>query len=84
MNDNEATTSAANEPTDMECMEQLSYLFGNRASLGLGFLQEAGEGILTHSVLTIRCGDLYMQTEPTPLQTFLMPAPVELRPEKVN
>lgn len=60
--------------TDEECLENFAK-FLDRVGISANFIQTE-EGILTHQVLIIQCGDEVVVSDPMPMDWPLQPLPM--------
>lgn len=60
--------------TDEECLEQFSK-FLERVGFSTQFIQD-DEGLMTHQILTMQCGDKIVVSEPQELEWPLQPLPM--------
>lgn len=63
-----------NTLTDEECLtEALTYL-QNRVQVGVSFGQDKDSGLITHSIITLRCGEYATDSAPEELPIpFMLP-----------
>lgn len=78
------TTINIEDLSDKESIELVSALIEKRVQLGVGYVQDPSTGILTHSILSLKCGDLHFASEAEQLDLPLMPVVTDRETKTLN
>lgn len=78
------TTTNIENMTDAECIELVSTLIANRVQIGVGYMQDEETGILTHSFLSLKSGDVTFNSETEPLVVPFIPLLADDKARTIN